>query len=114
MTFTAGGTTSQNITFTVVNDAIKETNETVIITLSSPSTGATLGTNTVHTYTITDDDSAVIEFSSVSSAGGEGTNSVLIPVTISTSGTATVDYSVTGGTATGTGTLTGGTGTYQE
>ena len=117
LTFTAGGTTSQNITFTVVNDAIKETNETVIITLSSPSTGATLGTNTVHTYTITDDDSAVIEFSSVSSAGGEGTNSVLIPVTISTSGTATVDYSVTGGTATGSGTdytLASGTLTFTE
>ena len=72
ITFTSGGAMTQNITFSVVNDALKETNETVIITLSNPSSSATLGTNTVHTYTITDDDSSTIAFTATSSTAGEG------------------------------------------
>jgi len=117
LTFTASGATTQNITFTVVNDAIKEANETVIVTLSSPSSGTSLGTNTVHTYTITDDDSAVVEFSTASSTGGEATTAVVIPVTISTASAATINYSVTGGTATGSGTdytLASGTLTFTD
>lgn len=50
------GTVTQNIPMTVVNDASVESNETVIVTLSSP-VNATLGTAT-HTYTIVDNDSA--------------------------------------------------------
>ena len=57
------GVTSQNIPITVVNDTLDETNETIIVTLSSP-TNATLGTNTTHTYTINDDDAApTVQFS---------------------------------------------------
>jgi len=52
----AAGDLSKNITISsIVDDAINEWNETVIVTLSS-STNAILGTNTVHTYTITDND----------------------------------------------------------
>ena len=51
----AAGSTSTNIVLAIVEDALDETNETVIVTLSSPS-NASLGTNTVHTLTITDDD----------------------------------------------------------
>lgn len=53
----SGGTVTQNITVSVVNDAAVEPNETIIITLSNPTGGALLG-QTTHTYTINNDDSA--------------------------------------------------------
>jgi|GEM_PF-2282518 len=54
LTFAAGETT-KNIALSVINDAEYESNETVQVTLSSPS-GAILGANTTYTYTITDSD----------------------------------------------------------
>jgi len=51
--------TSEDISITVVDDTMDEANETVQVTLSSPF-NASLGTNTVHTYTINDDDTAGI------------------------------------------------------
>src|SRR5439155_14268167 len=51
----APGVTSQNIALAVVNDALNELNETVLLTLSN-ATNATLGAIATHTYTITDDD----------------------------------------------------------
>jgi len=49
------GQTTANISLVIVDDAIADPNETVILTLSSP-TNSTLGTNTTYTYTITDND----------------------------------------------------------
>jgi hypothetical protein len=57
--------TTVDIATTVVSDLTDEVNETIIITLSNP-TNAFLGTNTTHTYTITDDDEAVSADSSSS------------------------------------------------
>jgi hypothetical protein len=57
LTITAGNTTSNITIASIVDDALVEGNETVIVTLSNPS-NATLGTNTVHTYTITNNDNA--------------------------------------------------------
>ena len=46
------GTSSGTITIaSIVNDTLDEDNETVILTLSNPS-NASLGTDSVHTYTI--------------------------------------------------------------
>jgi putative cell wall-binding protein len=50
------GTLTTNIPITIVNDAFNEPDQTIEVTLSSPSSNAVLGTNTVHTYTILDDD----------------------------------------------------------
>jgi hypothetical protein len=55
-TVTAGGTTT-TIPITIVDDGTVEVGETIQITLSNPS-NASLGSNTVHTYTITDNDVA--------------------------------------------------------
>ncbi len=55
LTITAGDTDETITIASIVDDALVEGNETVIVTLSGPS-GATLGTDTVHTYTITDND----------------------------------------------------------
>lgn len=51
----AAGQTSGNISLVIVDDAIADPAETVIITLSNP-VNATLGANTAFTYTITDND----------------------------------------------------------
>ena len=51
VTILAGATTA-NVSLAVTNDATYEANETVEITLSNP-TNATLGANTLYTYTIT-------------------------------------------------------------
>jgi len=102
LTMTAGDV-SGNITIaSIVNDLLDENNETVIVTLSSP-TNATLGTNTVHTYTINDNDATPsIEFNATSSNGSEALASANLQVDLSApSGrVVTVDYTVTG-TATG-------------
>ncbi len=105
LTITAGSS-SKNITISsIIDDALDEDDETVILTLSNP-TNATLGTNTVHTYTITDNDpSPTISFSSTSSSADESTTSANLEVALSAvSGRdVTVDYALTG-TATGGGT----------
>ena len=69
------GVTSQNIVLTVVDDGDEESDETVELTLSGP-VNAILGANTVHTYTIVDND-----------AGGPGV-SVYLDIEVSGSVTA--------------------------
>ncbi|GIS26039.1 MAG: hypothetical protein CM15mP127_04120 [Gammaproteobacteria bacterium] len=60
-----------------------EANETVIVTLSSPS-NATLGSDDAHTYTITDNDNApVVDFNTTSSSGAESTSSTALTVDLS-------------------------------
>ena len=49
------GDISEDILLTIVDDALDETDETVIVTLSNP-VNAGLGTNYIYTYTIIDDD----------------------------------------------------------
>ncbi len=49
------GDTSEDISLTITNDDVQESDETIIITLSSP-VNASLGNNKSHTYTILNDD----------------------------------------------------------
>jgi hypothetical protein len=102
-TITAG-TTSTNISLSIIDDTLKEINETVIVELSSP-VNSTLGVNTIYTYTITDNDSLpTIAFTNTTGSNLEDVTSINIPVSISgISGIeAVVSYAVTGGTATST------------
>ena len=104
-TITAGSTSTTITIASIVNDSLDETNETVILTLSSPS-NATLGSNSVHTYTITDNDNPpVVDFNETSSSGAESVSSKPLTVDLSAASgqDVTVDYAVTG-TATGSGT----------
>ncbi len=97
----APGEISKNITLSVVNDTIYEPDETVIVTLSSP-TNATLGQNIIHTYTIVNDDPIPsVQFSTTSSSGSESIAAVSVTVTLSnpSSTSVTADFTV-GGTAT--------------
>ena len=105
LTINAGETSGTITIASIVNDSLDEANETVIVTLSSPS-NATLGSDDAHTYTITDNESApVVDFNTTSSSGAESVSSKAITVDLSASSTqnVTVDYAVTG-TATGSGT----------
>ncbi|HUW81451.1 MAG TPA: Calx-beta domain-containing protein, partial [Phycisphaerae bacterium] len=101
------GVTTQNVPITIVDDGEDEANETVEVTLSNPG-NATLGINTVHTYTILDNDVAPlpsVEFDLTASSGDESVTPANLAVSLSASSvnTVTVDYAVTGGTATGGG-----------
>ncbi len=105
LTFNPSDTT-KNIAIGIVEDALDESDETIEVTLSSP-TNASLGATTVHTYTISDNDGIpTVGFQSESSSGTESDVSVQIPVVLSntSASTITVDYSVSGGSATNTAT----------
>jgi hypothetical protein len=113
----APGVMQQDVMITVVDDGLVEADETIEVTLSNP-TNATLGVNTVHTYTILDNDVyPSVDFDLVSSSGDESVTPVNLSVSLSESSASTVyvDYAVTGGTATGGGvdyTLAAGTLTF--
>jgi hypothetical protein len=117
-TINAGDLTTE-LSIAITNDVFDEYNETIIITLSSP-TNASLGTTTTHTYTIVDEDATpAIDFSTGSSSGSEATTPGTIEVRLSAAAgrDASVDYAVTGGTATSGGvdfTLASGTATITE
>ncbi len=113
----SAGNTNNTIGWNVIGEALYEENETIIITLSDP-TNATLSSDVVHTYTITNDDSApTIAFTSTSQSNNEATTAYDVGVTLSTASgiNATMDYAVSGtSTATGSGTdytLANGTAT---
>ncbi|MBO3700896.1 S-layer family protein, partial [Roseivirga sp. E12] len=94
------GSTSENITIAgVIDDAIFEANETVIVTLSNP-TNANLGANTIHTYTITDNDAAAVTIADVSGAENGGAITVTATLDNAVQGGFTVDVSSADGTAT--------------
>src|SRR5213079_2031893 len=100
----APGVTNQNISITVVNDALDEDDETIQITLSSP-INATLGAIATHTYTILDNDplpSLSINNVSVTEGNNNGPNPATFTITLSAvSGrTVTVNYATADVTAT--------------
>ena len=68
ITITAGNTTNNITIASIIDDALAESDETVIVTLSNPG-NATLGTNTVHTYTINDNDNVAPVASNVTFSG---------------------------------------------
>ncbi|MEZ5001246.1 MAG: Calx-beta domain-containing protein, partial [Bacteroidales bacterium] len=98
------GQQTGTVQLSIVNDALLESDETIILTMSNPSAGVVLGTNTVYTYTINDDDDLVeVQFSAPSVSNDESVLNYDIPVSldvINGSNDVSVNYAVTGGTAT--------------
>ena len=97
--------TQSGVTVTAVADALYDPNETVIITLTSVSGNATLGTVKTHTVTLTEP-ALVVEFAAASSSQAESSSATIaynqtlpsgVTPTVSVGGTATqgTDYTYT-------------------
>ncbi|MDD7885586.1 Calx-beta domain-containing protein [Flavivirga sp. 57AJ16] len=99
LTISAGDGNNDITIASIVPDAILEANETVIVTILNP-TNATLGTNLVHTYTINDDDSAMVTIANVSGNENDGAITVTATLDNAVQGGFTVDVSTSDGTAT--------------
>jgi hypothetical protein len=98
LSITAGNTTA-SLTITIVDDGIDEANETVIVSMGTP-TNATQGATTTHTLTITDNDAApTVAWTSASQSSGEGAGSVTVTAQLSatSSQNVAVPFSVGGG-----------------
>ncbi len=94
------GVTSRTFLVPISQDTLGENNETVILRLSNPTGGATLGARSTNTLTILEDES-VLQFSAAQFNVGEATPNATITVKRSgaTTGTTTVGYDVSDGSA---------------
>ena len=96
----AAGDSSGTITIgSIIDDALDEVDETVIITLSNPN-GASLGSKTVHTYTITDNDAAPgLSIADVTAGEGDGTVTLTVSLDAVSGQDVTFSYASSDGTA---------------
>jgi Ca2+-binding RTX toxin-like protein len=100
----ANGETLKTVTIPVVNDTIYEGNETVNLTLSNPTGGATLGTQTTATLTIVDNELPPAELSfnqAIYSVNEDGTPIVAVTVIRAgnSNGTVSAKVNLSNGTA---------------
>ncbi|OFZ52326.1 MAG: hypothetical protein A2381_13770 [Bdellovibrionales bacterium RIFOXYB1_FULL_37_110] len=96
------GNTSVSVTFSIVNDAIDEYNETIIVQMGSP-VNATIGPIVNHTLTIIDNDpSPYVDFATTSLTVMENVGVVSIDITLSSTSekTMTLPYEFGPGTTT--------------
>ena len=100
------GNTSETVSFTVIDDALDELNQTIIIDLTAVTNVDAGASNQQTTYTITDDDNQpAVEFSSATATATE--SDATKSVTLSISAVSEKDVKVTltdGGTGTATAT----------
>ena len=107
------GETTKTFSVTVTDDTLDEANETVNLTLSNPTGGASLGSQTTAVLTITDNDpQPTLQFSSATYSVGEGGATATVTVTRSGGSNAvTVNYATSNGTATAGSDYTAASGT---
>lgn len=95
VTIPAGSLTA-TFAINVIDDDVVEPSETIITTLSNPSTGVYIGTQNSYTYTILNDDTVYAAFSSATASGPEGNGPAPVssPVIVVSGGIITVPGSV--------------------
>jgi glucose/arabinose dehydrogenase len=103
------GATSRTLAIPVINDLDVEPNETLTVTLHSPQGGATVGSPSLATVTIVDNDRrGTVQFKGAVTVPEDAAAATLtVTRTGSTSGPVTVPYAITGNTASVNGALTG-------
>ena len=97
----APGQTNRTIALSVMDDALDEPDETIVVTLSDTN-NCLLGAHDVHTYTIQDEDpEPTVQFDDPSSGGSEsaGTPSFGVSLSAESGRQVTVEYAANGGTA---------------
>ena len=75
------GSTAGTRTFNVTNDVWDEPDETIVLTINSP-TGATVGAGSVHIVTILDDDQNLVNWATGTVAKSESAGQVTLTVTV--------------------------------
>ncbi len=109
-----GETTSKTFTVAITNDTLVEPDETINLTLTSPTGGAILGSQSTAVLTILDNDGPPIlrfENSSYSVSEGAGTATIRVLRTGSAAGAVSVNYATSNGTATAGSDYTAASGT---
>ncbi|WP_455209566.1 Calx-beta domain-containing protein [Kaarinaea lacus] len=100
----AGGETEKQISLSIVDDALWEQDETIIIALSNPQNGATLGADDQETITISANDRAAgsLSFAQATYTVSESDGAISFVVNRSggTDGEITIDYVISSGSAT--------------
>lgn len=94
VTFGDGDTTSKVITVPIVNDTLVESTETVNLTLTNATNGATIGTQSSATLNVLDNDSTLQFSNPVYSVNEDGTPVVAVTVTRTGSSTGAVSATV--------------------
>lgn len=90
------GQTTGTVTFTITDDAVVESTETAVLTISNPSSGILLGTTTTQNITITDNDVALPSVNlSVNTNSGSEAAATQITVTATSSAPVTGNQTVT-------------------
>ena len=107
------GQTSNTFNIPILDDTLVEGNETINLTLSAPTNGATLGAQSTAVVTITDFEPGTIQFSASSAQIQEGQGPLVITVTRTggSNGTLVATYSTANGTATASSDYTAASGT---
>lgn len=98
----AAGETNQTFLVPLLDDAIVEGDETLLLTLSNPAGGASLGAVPAAVLTITDDDFfGTLQFSATDFTASEGAGQAVITVSRAdgSAGAVSVNFSVAAGTA---------------
>ena len=114
-----GDAADKTIVIFTTNDTTDESDETFTVTLSNPSGGATLGSNSTATVTIADDDApggggggGILALATVAATVSEGGTAVLTVVRDGAAvGAASVDFATASGSATAGSDFTSTTGT---
>ena len=105
VSFANGDTANKTVTIPILDDTLVEGNETVNITLSTPTGGATLGSPATAVLTIVDNDTSpagTLQLSAASYSVNENGGSVTITVTRTggSAGAVGVSFATSNGTAT--------------